>query len=124
VASLVGVMNGAQGDLRTGLWSQTVEIHEPVRVAMLVETTPEKLAEVVRQSEMLSRLVRNRWLFLASLAPDEPVIHDFASGAPSLHVPQQPLTVVPGPSSNWFRGKRGHLGFVRIEREPAPTVIR
>ncbi len=124
VASLVGVMNGAQGDLRTGLWSQTVEIHEPVRVAMLVETTPEKLAEVVRQSEMLSRLVRNRWLFLASLAPDEPVIHDFASGAPSLHVPQHPLTVVPGPSSNWFRGKRGHLGFVRIEREPAPTVIR
>lgn len=124
VASLVGVMNGAQGDLRTGLWSQTVEIHEPVRVAMLVETTPEKLAAVVSQSEMLSRLVRNRWLFLAALSPEGPDIHDFATGVPRPHVPQQPLTVVPGPSSNWFRGKRGHLGFVRIERDADAVVIR
>lgn len=117
VASLIGVMNGAQGDLRTGLWSQTVEIHEPVRVAMLVETTPERLAAVVAASEQLSRLVRNRWLYLASLSPDKSEIHDFASGEPRLYVPQHPLAVVPGPSANWFRGKRGHLGFVQIARD-------
>lgn len=117
VASLVGVMNGAQGDLRTGLWSQTVEIHEPVRVAMLIETTPERLAAVVAASEQLSRLVENRWLYLASLSPETSEIHDLTSGAPRLYVPQQPLAVVPGPSANWFRGKRGHLAFVQIEPE-------
>jgi uncharacterized protein YbcC (UPF0753/DUF2309 family) len=117
VASLIGVMNGAQGDLRTGLWSQTVEIHEPVRVTMLVETSPARLAEVVDASATLSRLVRNRWLFLASLSPDDSDVHDFASAEPRLHVAQQPLEIVPGPSANWFRGKRGHLGFVHVTRE-------
>ena len=117
VASLIGVMNGAQGDLRTGLWSQTVEIHEPVRLTMLVETSPERLEEVVAASARLARLVRNRWLFLAALSPDGPEVHDFARGEPRVHVPAQSLAVVPGTSARWFRGERGHLGFARIAPE-------
>jgi len=117
VASLIGVMNGAQGDLRTGLWSQTVEIHEPVRLTMLVETSPERLEKVVAASPRLARLVQNRWLFLAALSPDGPEVHDFARGEPRVHVPAQPLNVVPGTSARWFRGKRGHLGFVQIAPE-------
>jgi len=115
VASLLGVMNGAQGDLRAGLWSQTVEIHEPVRLTMIIETTEEKLAAVVAASDSLSRLVRNRWLFLASLSPDssEVKIHD---GPPRVYVAKQPVPTVPAPSASWFRGKRGNLGFVSIVR--------
>ena len=121
VAGLIGVMNGAQGDLRTGLWSQTVEIHEPVRLTMLVETTPEKLAALLARSDSLSRLVRNRWLFLAALSPDESqVVELSASGAARPHVPEQRPPVVPGPSASWFRGKRGHLGFAQITRRPVP----
>lgn len=117
VASLIGVMNGAQGDLRTGLWSQTVEIHEPVRLTILVETTPEKLSALVAASESLSRLVRNRWLFLAALPPDGFDVYELSPASePRVHVPQQPLPVLPGPSSSWFRGKRGHLPFARITR--------
>jgi uncharacterized protein len=118
VAALIGVMNGAQGDLRTGLWSQTVEIHEPVRLTMVVEASPERLAAVVDESPSLARLVRHRWLYLAALAPDAPQIHDFSPGEPRLHVVQQSLAVVPGPSANWFRGKRGNLGFVQIALDP------
>ncbi len=117
VASLLGVMNGAQGDLRTGLWSQTVEIHEPVRLALVVETSPARLSAVVDADVSLSRLVRNRWLYLAALSPDGPEVHDFSSGEARLHVPRQPLHVVPGPSVNWFGGKRGHLGFAQITRQ-------
>ena len=43
VTSLLGVMDGAQSDLRTGLPWQMVEIHEPVRLTMVVDTTPEIL---------------------------------------------------------------------------------
>lgn len=117
VASLLGVMNGAEGDLRTGLWSQTVEIHEPVRLTMIVETTAERLAAVVSASESLSRLVRNRWLFLASLSPEGPEVFVAADGEPRLHVARQPLQVIPAPSAGWFRGKRGNLGFVSITSE-------
>jgi uncharacterized protein YbcC (UPF0753/DUF2309 family) len=117
VASLIGVMNGAHGDLRTGLWSQTVEIHEPVRVTMAIEASPSLLASVVEASPSLSRLVHNRWMFLATLSPETSDVHDFARGEPRLHRPLEPLLVVPGPSSNWFRGKRGHLGLVGIAAE-------
>lgn len=117
VASLLGVMNGAQGDLRTGLWSQTVEIHEPVRLIMVVETTAQKLAAVVAASESLSRLVRNRWLFLASLSPDGPELFTAGEGEPRQHVSRQVLPVVPAPSAAWFRGKRGNLGFASITPE-------
>ena len=114
VAALLGVMNGAQGDLRTGLWSQTVEIHEPVRVTVLVETTTEKLASAIAASASLSRLVRNRWCFFAALSPETQDVHELTSSGPRLHVAKQELTIVPGSSAQWFRGKRGHLGFVRI----------
>jgi hypothetical protein len=110
-------MNGAQGDLRTGLWSQTVEIHEPVRLTMVVETTAEKLAAVIAASESLSRLVRNRWLFLASLSPDGPELFIAGDSEPHLRVCQRALPVVPAPSAGWFRGKRGNLGFASITLE-------
>src|SRR5205814_7659413 len=38
VTSLLGVMDGAQSDLRTGLPWQMVEIHEPTRLAIVVES--------------------------------------------------------------------------------------
>ena len=44
VTGLVGVMDGHASDLRTGLPWQMVEIHEPVRILFVVETTPERLA--------------------------------------------------------------------------------
>lgn len=116
VAALIGVMNGAQGDLRTGLWSQTVEIHEPVRLTILIETTPEKLAAVVVANESLSRLVRNRWLFIGALSPDKAEVHELSGADPRLHTVQQPPPVIRGPSASWFRGKRGHLGFAQITR--------
>lgn len=40
-------MDGAQSDLRTGLPWQMVEIHEPTRLAIVVEGTRERLWRVV-----------------------------------------------------------------------------
>ena len=41
ITSLLGVMDGAASDLRTGLPWQMVEIHEPVRLLFVCETTPD-----------------------------------------------------------------------------------
>jgi uncharacterized protein YbcC (UPF0753/DUF2309 family) len=40
VTGLVGVMAGHQSDLRTGLPLQMVEIHEPMRLLLIVDATP------------------------------------------------------------------------------------
>ena len=50
VTGLVGVMDGHASDLRTGLPWQMVEIHEPVRILFVIETTPERLTKVINAS--------------------------------------------------------------------------
>src|SRR6202035_6147237 len=50
VTGLVGVMDGHASDLRTGLPWQMVEIHEPVRILFLIETTPDRLSRVIDAS--------------------------------------------------------------------------
>ena len=53
VTGLVGVMDGHASDLRTGLPWQMVEIHEPVRILFVIETTPERLSKVIDASASL-----------------------------------------------------------------------
>ena len=67
VTSLLGVMDGAQSDLRTGLPWQMVEIHEPTRLAIVVEGTRDRLRRVVEGNPAIERLVRHRWIWLACL---------------------------------------------------------
>ena len=47
ITSLVGVMDGAASDLRPGLPWQMVEIHEPMRLLIVVETTPEAMVDLM-----------------------------------------------------------------------------
>src|SRR5207247_6440315 len=48
VTSLLGVMDGAQSDLRTGLPWQMVEIHEPARLAIVVEAPRDRVERVLQ----------------------------------------------------------------------------
>jgi uncharacterized protein YbcC (UPF0753/DUF2309 family) len=41
VIGLLGVANGVEGDLRTGLTQQMIEIHEPARLLIVIEQFPE-----------------------------------------------------------------------------------
>ena len=50
VTSLLGVMDGAASDLRTGLPWQMVEIHEPVRLLFIIETTPETMLGIMERN--------------------------------------------------------------------------
>ena len=47
ITSLLGVMDGAASDLRPGLPWQMVEIHEPVRLLFVIETTPAALQRII-----------------------------------------------------------------------------
>jgi uncharacterized protein YbcC (UPF0753/DUF2309 family) len=118
VTSLLGVMDGAQSDLRTGLPWQMVEIHEPTRLAIVVETTRDRLRHVVQGNAMIERLVRHRWMWLACLDADSGALWEFRSGDFVSHTPDHPLGVVAGGSAACYQGKRGFLPPVAILREP------
>ena len=70
VTGLIGVMEGSSSDLRTGLPWQTVEIHEPVRLLVIVEAVEETLKKIVAEQEVIGRLVKNNWIQFIAWNPD------------------------------------------------------
>lgn len=116
ITGLVGVMNGYQGDLRTGLPLQTVELHEPVRILFVVETTPARLMKVIHANPLLTEFVDNRWIRLSSLDPDTGEIQCYRGKGEwePLVGSEEPLPVAPS-SIEYYRGKREHLPVARIE---------
>jgi uncharacterized protein YbcC (UPF0753/DUF2309 family) len=114
ITSLLGVMDGAASDLRTGLPWQMVEIHEPVRLLFIVETTPETMLRVMDRNPGIGRLVRNCWVYLAVLDPDTPSVQLFRDGAFHPYTPHaEDLPRAPS-SVDWYRGWRDHLYFASI----------
>jgi uncharacterized protein YbcC (UPF0753/DUF2309 family) len=114
VTSLLGVMDGAQSDLRTGLPWQMVEIHEPTRLAIVVEGNPDRIARVVHGNPAIAQLVRNRWIWLACLDAQSGTLWEYRSTGFVPHLPDHPLPIVTGESANWYQGKRGFLPPVAI----------
>jgi len=115
ISGLVGVMNGYQGDLRTGLPVQTVEIHEPVRILFIVESTPERLMSVIKANPELTEFVCNKWIRLATMDPDDGHMEVYHDGVfEKLTGSEEPLPVAHN-SMAWYRGKMEHLALARID---------
>ncbi len=112
VTGLVGVMNGQGSDLRTGLPWQMVEVHEPVRLLLIVENTPDNVMNAVRRSAMVTELVENRWIRLATMSPDGS-LHVYRDGEfePMTEIVPLPQTAT---SPDWFLGKLEHLPIARV----------
>ena len=116
ISGLVGVMNGYQGDLRTGLPLQMVEIHEPVRILFVVETTPERLLRVIHANPLLKEFVENRWIRLSAMDPKTGAIQIYRGRGvwEPLSGDEEPLPVAES-SLAYYSGKLEHLPVARIE---------
>jgi len=71
VMGLYGVANGMDGDLRTGLPLQMTNIHEPVRLLVVVEQDPELLVQVLNRHAATAEWFRNEWVLLAAVRPGD-----------------------------------------------------
>ena len=69
VTGLFAVMEGASSDLRTGLPRQMIEIHEAMRLQVVVEATEEVLATIYERQPPLRELIGNGWLLLSAIHP-------------------------------------------------------
>jgi uncharacterized protein YbcC (UPF0753/DUF2309 family) len=69
VMGLIGVANGADGDLRTGLPYQMVEIHDPIRLLMVVEQEPLVVTKVLESNPGIHEWVKNTWVHFVVIDP-------------------------------------------------------
>jgi uncharacterized protein YbcC (UPF0753/DUF2309 family) len=124
VTGLVGVMNGYESDLRTGLPWQMVEIHEPVRILFVIESTPDRIFKTIRQSSLNWEFLSNRWIRLAAQDPIDPTIIHIYRGEGNwerLEGDEEVLHHAPS-SIEWYRGHIEHLPIARIGRATTMTI--
>ncbi len=114
IASLAGVMTGAASDIRPGLSAQMVEIHEPLRILFVIETTPEKMLHIMHAQSIIDRLVRQDWVQLAVFDPVHNRLQRFVAGKFVDYISQSDQLPLATSSSEWYGGYRDHLGFASI----------
>ncbi|HEY0137526.1 MAG TPA: putative inorganic carbon transporter subunit DabA, partial [Nannocystis sp.] len=115
VTGLFGVMNGAASDLRTGLPKQMTEIHEPVRLHLVVEATPEMLTQVCERQPGVAELVMGEWVRLAAVHPETRQIFTFdARHGFTPYTPQNPTLPSVSRSRDWYAGHDGFLAPIRV----------
>ena len=66
VMGLIGVANGVDGDLRTGLPSQMIEVHDPYRLLVIVEQTPNVVLATIQRNPATWEWFKNEWVRLVS----------------------------------------------------------
>jgi uncharacterized protein YbcC (UPF0753/DUF2309 family) len=69
VIGLLGVANGIEGDLRTGLPFQMIEVHDPLRLMVVVEHFPEIVLKTIQKDTNTYEWYKNDWIVLVAIDP-------------------------------------------------------
>jgi uncharacterized protein YbcC (UPF0753/DUF2309 family) len=116
IASLAGVMTGAASDLRPGLSAQMVEIHEPLRILFVVQTTPTVMKRIIQNNEVIRTLVEGEWVQLSLFDSATSQVLVYHRGEFKIYEPTvQEILRVPD-SRTMVVSDRGHLPFATIDR--------
>ncbi len=89
VMGLVGVANSSDGDLRVGLPLQMIEVHDPVRLLMIVEHEPPVVKKVIQSNPDLYEWFAKEWIHLVVFDPAKKRLYSFKDG---VFTPYMPLT--------------------------------
>jgi len=85
---------------------------------LIVETTPNRLWGAVSRSAVVTELVVNRWIRLASLDPVDGTTRMWEAGEWREVPPSAEPLPVATTSPEWFAGKIDHLPIARIGGRP------
>jgi uncharacterized protein YbcC (UPF0753/DUF2309 family) len=114
--SLLGVMEGASSDLRTGLYQQMVEIQEPMRLTVLIESTPDAMLSILDRDPRIGRLVHGGWVHLAVIDPENSAIQVYRNGSFHPYRPENASLSSKESSLECYRNSRENRPFFSIHK--------
>lgn len=114
LTGLFGVMEGASSDLRTGLPQQMIEIHEPMRLLVVLEQTRAVVSAIYHRQPPLQELIGNGWIIVAVKEPESGEISRFDPVRGWL-----PWS----PSSAEVPRARDSAAWLGTHREPLPPAL-
>ena len=87
VMGLIGVANSCDGDLRPGLPLQMIEVHDPVRLLIVVEHFPEIVLKAISVVPETYEWFMNEWVHLIVLNPETHEFNYFKEGTFTRYIP-------------------------------------
>ena len=87
VMGLIGVANGIDGDLRAGLPNQMIEVHDPIRLMVIVEHFPEIVLKAIQVTPETYEWFANEWVHLVAINPEDKTLYYFKDGAFTSYIP-------------------------------------
>lgn len=87
VVGLFGVANSSDGDLRPGLPLQMIEVHDPVRLLVIVEHFPEVVLKTIQVAPEMYEWYNNEWVHITAIHPETKQIYYFRNGAFEVYNP-------------------------------------
>jgi uncharacterized protein len=93
-----------------------VEVHDPVRILFVIETTPAAMQRIMDRNPAIGRLCRRGWVQLATLDPHSSRLHVLRGDRFELHMPESNELPHACTSGDWYRGWREHLGYAVIKK--------
>lgn len=124
VTGLFGVMEGASSDLRTGLPLQMVEIHEAMRLQVIVEAKTAILERLYGRQPALQELIGGGWIHLIAQDPDSGAISVFERGIGFVAwQPRQSEVDIKTDSLACFQGRREAVAPLLIAQAEAEAAV-
>ncbi len=80
VMGLFGVANGIDGDLRPGLPSQMIEVHDPIRLLIIIEHFPTIVLQAIQKQKETYEWFINEWVKLVVVNPETNELSLFKDG--------------------------------------------
>lgn len=87
VMGLFGVANGIDGDLRPGLPSQMIEVHDPIRLMIIVEHFPDVVLETIKKDVATHEWFIGKWVHLTTIHPETRRCYYFENGQFTEYLP-------------------------------------
>jgi uncharacterized protein len=109
VMGLFGIANGIDGDLRPGLPTQMTEVHDPIRLMIIVEHFPEVVLMSIKRNAATYEWFKNDWIYLVSVEPNDKKMYLFQNEEfvpyfpPELTMPtvKDPMTLIESSQENF-----------------------
>lgn len=87
VVGLIGVANGIDGDLRTGLPYQMIEVHDPMRLLVIVEHKPDVVLQTIQRNQGTYNWFHEEWVHLVVWDPEAHQFYRFRKGVMEAYEP-------------------------------------
>ena len=77
---LIGVANGIDGDLRPGLPAQMIELHDPLRLMIIVEQKTDVVLKAIQNNPATFNWFEKNWVHLTVVDPEDWKLYRYFEG--------------------------------------------